>query len=227
MPMRKILRLSLVISIVAAMMILVVLFALYLGLRRQPQWYAETLAASDRRAAETASDRMLQRGADLTSALETKGDWKIVFTQEEINGWLIVDMPKNHPDLLPAELADPRVKIEADGVTAAARYDGEGISTVVSLKVEVYLSEENVMAVRMRKARAGGLPWSVGRIFDSLCEATARSEVRLVRSQIDADPLALIKIPKVRDRGRAVRVTALRLEEGKIIVAGSTGAKTK
>ncbi len=226
--MRKIIRILFILGSVAALFLLIVLLTLYIALRRQPQWYVEAAAPADRRGEEKASDQMLERVADLTSALETKGDWKIVFTAEEINGWLTVDMPKNHPDLLPAELTDPRVKIEADGVTLAARYGGRGISTVVSLKVDVYLSEENVVAVRIRKARAGSLPWSVGRVVDGLSDAAARSEVRLSRSQIGSDPVVLIKIPKVQGPGRRqVRVTTLRLEEGKIVAAGNTGAKTR
>ena len=223
---RKILRISLVLGVIVALFLIVGLLAAYLALRHEPRWYAEAVATADHKAEEKASGRMLQRAADLTSALETKCGWKIAFTAEEINGWLAVDVPENHPDLLPKSLGHPRVVIEPDGVTLACRASHSGITTVVSLKVDVYLAEENLIAIRIRKARAGSLPWPLGKVVDGFTSSAARSDVRLSWRQIDGDPLALIKIPKTQGPGhRQIRVTTLRLDEGKIIVGGSTSAK--
>ena len=224
--MRKVLRITFVVGLIVALFFIVGLLAVYLALRHEPRWYAETVAAADSKAEEKASDQMLQRAADLASNLETKGGWKIAFTAEEINGWMAVDMPANHPDFLPKSLSDPRVIIEPDGVTLACRASHSGITTVVSLKVDVYLAEENLIAVRIRKARAGSLPWPLGKIVDGFTESAVRSDVRLSWRQIDGDPLALIKIPKTQGPGqRQIQVTTLRLEDGKIIVGGSTGEK--
>lgn len=220
--MRKVLRIALVSGVIVALFFIVGLLAVYLALRHEPRWYGEAVAKAE----EKASDQMLRRAADLTSALETKGGWKIAFTAKEINGWLAIDVPQNHPHLLPDILSNPRVIIEPDGVTMACRARHAGISTVVSLKVDVYLAEENLIAVRIRKARAGSLPWSLGKVVDGITKSAARGDVRLSWRQIDGDPLALIKIPKTQGSGhRQIRVTTLRLEEGKIIVGGSTGAK--
>lgn len=224
--MRKVLRVTFVFGVIAALFFIIGLLAVYLALRHEPRWYAEAVATADRAAEEKASGQMLQRAADLTSSLKSKGGWKIAFTAEEINGWLAVDMPNNHPDLLPKSLGGPRVIIEPDGVTLACRASHSGISTVVSLKVDVYLAEENLVAVRIRKARAGSLPWSLSKVVDGFTKSAARSDVRLSWRQIDGDPLALIKIPKTQGPGdRQIRVTTLRLDEGKIIVGGSTSAK--
>ncbi len=224
--MRKILRIALVLGLITALFVLVVLLALYLALRHEPQWYARAATTVDRQAEEQASDEMLRRAADMTSALETKGTWKITFTADQINGWLAVDMPKNHPQLLPESLAHPRVVIEPDGVTLACRAAQAGVSTVVSLKVDVYLSEENKIAVRICKARAGSLPWSLAKVVDRFTEAARESDVNMTWRQADGDPLALIKIPsKQVPGGRQIRVTTLRLEEGRIVVGGTTSAK--
>ena len=226
--MRKVLRIALVLGVIVALFLIIGLLAVYLALRHEPRWYGEAVATADRKAEEKASDQMLRHAADMTSALETKGGWKIAFTAEEINGWLAIDVPKNHPHLLPDIFSGPRprVIIEPDGVTLACRVRHAGISTVVSLKVDVYLAEENLIAVRIRKARAGSLPWSLGKVVDGITKSAARSDVRLSWRQIDGDPLALIKIPKTQGAGqRQIRVTTLRLEEGQIIVGGNTSAK--
>ena len=128
---------------------------------------------------------------------------------------------------MPQSLSDPRVIIEADGVTLACRAAHAGVLAVVSLKVDVYLAEENVVAVRIRKARAGSLPWSLNKIVEGFTKSAARGNVRLSWRQADGDPLALIKVPQTRGAGkRRIRVTTLRLEEGRIIIGGSTGEKS-
>ena len=224
--MRKILRITLVLGLILALFFLVALLALYLALRHEPAWYAQAVASSDRRAEEKASDEMLERAAELTSALETRGRWKIAFTAAQINGWMEVDMPKNHPDLLPPSLSKPRVAIEPDGVTLACRASQSGVSTVVSLKVDVYLANDNKIAVRIRKARAGSLPWSLGKVVDGFTNAARQSDVNMTWRQIDGDPLAIIKIPaKQGPGGREIRVTTLQLQEGRIVVGGVTSAK--
>ena len=224
--MRKILRITLVLGLVLVLFFLIGLLALYLALRHEPAWYAQAVVAADRQAEEKASDEMLQRAAELTSALETRGQWKIAFTAAQINGWMAVDMPKNHPDLLPDSLSEPRVSIEPDGVTLACRAAQSGLSTVVSLKVDVYLADDNKIAVRIRKARAGSLPWSLGKVVDGITNAARESDVNMTWRQVDGDPVALIKIPsKKGPGGREIRITTLQLEEGRIVVGGTTSAK--
>ena len=44
--------------------------------------------------------------------LTKAGHWEIRFTADEINGWLAVDLVKNHPNALPPTLKDPRVSID-------------------------------------------------------------------------------------------------------------------
>ena len=54
---------------------------------------------------------MLRDIAAIESAVNTPGRWQTTITAEEINGWLAVDMVKNHPKLLPPTFHDPRVAI--------------------------------------------------------------------------------------------------------------------
>ena len=47
--------------------------------------------------------------AALNNHLRRMGGWEAHFTDQQVNGWLAVDVPKNHPDLLPPEISHPRV----------------------------------------------------------------------------------------------------------------------
>jgi len=186
-----------------------------------PEFYVQALEV-DPAKQEEASDQMLERATALASDVRQEGRWKALFTAEQINGWLAVDMVKNHPDLLPRSVGDPRVAIEPDKVTVACRFQRGQIDTVLSLTADVYLSEPNVAALRIRKARAGMLPLPLEKVLERISEAANRLNLDIRRRQAEGDPVILISIPQRTEGGRLVRVESLRLGEGEIYLSGST-----
>ena len=133
------------------------LTTVYWGSQQVPEFYEQALA-EDPQAAEQASGEMLEQAAALASDIEQGGRWEAVFTAEQINGWLAVDMERNYPDLLPSSLSDPRVAIEPDTFWIACRIDRGKLKGVVSMAADAYLARTNVVALRIRHARAGILP---------------------------------------------------------------------
>ena len=222
---RRLLRLLLVIFIAVLLVALLVLLCLYLAAQYEPAFYREALEA-DPAEQEKASDQMLQQATALASALKKEGRWEAVITAEQINGWLAVDMVKNHPNALPPTLRDPRVTIGPSAITVACRFEQSGQSSVVSLTVEPYMSEPNVLALRIVKARAGLLPMPLDKIFDRLSQAARDMRLHLEWRQAGGHPVALLTLPAAEDNGRQVRIETLRLGDGEVYLAGST-EKTK
>ena len=218
---RRLLRLLLVISIALLVVALLVLLCLYLAAQYEPAFYREALEA-DPAEQEKASDQMLQQATALASALKKTGRWEAVITAEQINGWLAVDMVKNHPNALPPTLRDPRVTIGPNTITVACRLEQDGQSSVISLTVEPYMSEPNVLALRIVKARMGLLPMPLGNVFDRLSQAARDMRLHLKWGQASGDPVALLTLPAAEDNGRQVRIETLRLGDGEIYLAGST-----
>jgi hypothetical protein len=197
-------------------------YLLYRASQDVPEFYEKALQADPQRQRE-ASDEMVQRAAALASDVNKQGDWQTVFTAEQINGWLAVDMVENHPDLLPSSLSDPRVAIEPEQLLVACRLERGKWKGVVSLSVDVYLAKPNVLALRIRKARAGLLPIPLKTITDEITERAEKLDLGLRWRQAEGDPVAEIPIPPPRDADdRAVRVETVRLGEGRLYLAGST-----
>ena len=198
------------------------IFALYQASQRVPEFYRQALEVDPVRQRE-ASDRMLQEAAALASDLEKEGPWRVVISAEEINGWLAVDLVQNHPDTLPPQLSDPRVAIEPDHLTLACRFRRGRFSGVVSLTIDVYLAEPNVIALRICKARAGVLPVPLKKVLDTISRAVRGTEYKLQWRQADGDPVALISMPPPRDqRDKLIVIDSLKLGDGKVYLAGST-----
>jgi hypothetical protein len=223
-------RLSLWIAGLCVVILILVLLGLYLAVRHEPAFYHAALT-SNRAALERASDRMLRKGAALQSLPARLGRWEIRITAEEINGWLAVDLPRNHPNALPPAIRDPRVVIHPDEITLACRYEQSGMKSVLSLTVHPYLGRDgaasdgaatNVIAVRILRARAGLLPLPLERVTNSLSQAARDMRFQLRWGNSGGDPVAMISLPTDGDDGKVVRIDTLRLSEGEIYLAGTT-----
>lgn len=194
---------------------------LWWALGRVPTWYETAVEETDSKQIQRASDEMEQRVADLVSAAHKSGPWEVLVTAEQINAWLVDGLAKKHPDLVPANLTRPRVCIEADGITLGATLDTGLLKSIVSLKVDVYLAELNVIALRLRDVRSGALPWPPGRVIEAVSEAARQADIPLRWRQTDGDPVALLSVPPIDDDKR-LRVEAVQLADGEVYIAGTT-----
>jgi hypothetical protein len=225
--------LKVVVGIVASLALVaaVGVFFFFRALHHVPEFYQEALRG-DPVKQKAAGHEMHLRTVELASHVQVAGRWQQAFTAEQINGWLAVgrnERPEKDElaearDLIPATVIDPRVVIAPDGITIACRFDtGSAGQTVLSLTVDAYLTEENEIALRIRRARAGAIPAPLDVVFKHLSDALAQAKCPARASQVDGDPVVLISLPPVGKHDElTVRLDTLRLSDGKIEVAGTT-----
>jgi hypothetical protein len=209
--------------VTAVLVVLAVLLAggiwLYRSLSYVPSFYAEEFETSQSEL-KRSSREMLRRTAALNNDIKRSGKWEALFTDNEINGWLAADVPKNHPDLIPPQAHDPRVRIVPGRLLAGARIEG-AVSAVVSVELDVRLSEPNVLAVRIQKLRVGNVPWGLDEIIDDVVTAAADWGIQVEQTQSDGDPVLLLKMPADFDERRVV-LEHLELRDGEVYLAGQT-----
>ncbi|MFZ5832545.1 MAG: hypothetical protein ACOY3P_20855 [Planctomycetota bacterium] len=229
-PVRRVIQILLAIVAVGALAAVL----LWRGAAHVPAAYREALATSPETLAKH-SDKMLQHSAELASDIQKKGQWEAAFTAEEINGWLAVDLPRNHPGLLPAEITDPRISIQPDAVVFYCRADRGGVSGVLSLEVEPQIVEPNVLGLRFRRLRAGSLPLPRRELVDRIADASAKADLPLQWKQLGGDPVAMLTLrPRAADppsdnasekrpaEPAEVVIDAVQLADGEIIIQGHT-----
>jgi hypothetical protein len=194
---------------------------LYRSLYYVPEFYTQALAVGAPEL-QKSNREMLRRTAALNNDLKRSGKWQALFTDQQINGWLAVDVPKNHADLLPAEVRDPRVRITPEGIFAGAKFEGE-VSAVISLQLAVRLTSPNVLAVRINKARVGDVPWPLDRVVEEVIAAAASWGLQVEQTQTDGDPVLLVTLPPdLQDNRRHILLEHLELRDGEVILSGRT-----
>ncbi len=122
--------------------------AIYRASQQVPEFYAQAISIPAE-SQEKQSDLMLQQVTTLYNEVQVKRAWSQVFKAETINGWLAVDLPRNHPTLLPTGMHDPRVHIGPQGITMACQVDRGGFHGVVSLQVSAFVESADVVGLRV------------------------------------------------------------------------------
>lgn len=218
--MRNKLRRTLLVMLALAVILGGAAFWAYRATQFVPAFYQQAMTVPAERYA-AASDELLQQTTVLYDNLRHREHWDATFTAEQINGWLAVDLVQNHPQALPGYLRDPRIRIGPAGIELACRYDRE-ITTVFSLDLDAYLPEPNLLALRVRGARAGSLPLPLGSVLDAIAQGAERMKLRIRWAQSDGDPVALVRLaPRTRGDQR-YQVETIELREGAIYLAGRT-----
>ncbi len=219
--MRKRVRFTLI-AVVVLGVLGAAIYAVYRASQQVPEFYGKALSIPVE-AQEKESDLLLTQITTLHNELQDKGPWQQVFKARTINGWLAVDLPRNHPTLLPKGMRDPRVHIGPQGITLACQVDRGGFHGVVSLQISAFVESDDVVGLRIHKARLGAIPWSFRIVLDKITDAAQKSSVDLRWRQADGDPVALIKIPSAQGkRKQIIHIGTIRLEEGELVVAGTT-----
>lgn len=197
----------------------------YLASRHVPGFYEEILE-DESQAKRESSDELIQQLSDLTAQAQAQSAWRTRITEQQINSWLAVDAVENHPNLLPPDMRDLRIHIKPQGATIACRYNTGGTWTVLSMEVDLYLLEPDVLALRVSRARAGMLPLPLSRIVQSIEQTASQSDWRLRWLQDEGDPVAVIPLPK-NEGDHELSIETLELRDGEIIAAGQVGSRVE
>ncbi len=175
--------------------------------------------------AEKSSDEFLQQAAAAASDVRKPGRWDAVFTADQINGWLAVDMPRNYPGLLPNTFSDPRVAIQPGDITLACRYDGPELRAVLTISCDVYLSASNTVALRVKGAHCGLMPLPLGNVLEAISHTARELELPLEWRRSGGDPVALLSMAVLSGHLSAhqrVELDTIELRDGELFVAGRT-----
>ncbi len=194
---------------------------LFFAVHQTPRFYDEAVRVEPARRKQ-GSDQMLRRSAAVISDVKKKKPWEAIFSADEINGWLAVDLVENYPHLLPAELRDPRVAIGPHEIVVGCRYEGPRVSTVVSIEAGVTLQEPDVLAIRIRHARAGAVPLPLDKLLPEVSRTLQSAGCLVEQRQVEADPVLIVTLPARADRsGKGLPVLEkLELRDGEIYIAG-------
>jgi hypothetical protein len=212
------LRIAAAVSAIAAVTIVVVAVVA----SRSPEFYRQRLTMAT---AEASARRLVSDAAALHASIVREGPWEAAFTENDINAWLAVDLPRNHGRLLPDWLAEPRVRLEPRRVQLAVRV-GHGLaSAVAAVTAEVVLREPNQLGIVVEDAHLGGLPLPRGPVLTELRRRCDQLGMVTSVRRLDDRSLLVVYIPSTHESGGMSHwLETLTLGDGSIAITGQTRA---
>jgi hypothetical protein len=159
---------------------------------------------------------------DLHNDLQRSQRWELSVRDEQINGWIASDLQAKFPGTLPSDIQQPRVVFQEGKVLIGCRLRTAITTTVLSLVLEPYLTEEpQQIAIRLIRLRAGRLPLPMKQTLQRVSAGAAQAGLTLQWTQDNGHPVALLRLPKDQATPpRSVAVESLQVENGQLLVRG-------
>lgn len=201
-----------------------VLCWVYQAAQAVPEFYQHALDETPELAIEE-GEKFERQVLELRNEARQDGRWQVIFSEAQINGWLATELPTKFPKLLPPEVEMPRVAIVSERLMFGCRYRRDSLTTVFSLELEPYLTDQtNELAIRVRAARAGSLPVPLSELIAQATRAAQKNQVLLRWQTADGDPVALLSMAEKDVDAVEPRVVIERIElrTGELIVTGRT-----
>jgi hypothetical protein len=156
--------------------------------------------------------------------LNERRAWDATFAEEQLNSFLREDFIHSNFDkqILPDDVSDPRIALEADRIRLAFRYHVGRWSTVLSISMRVWLAAEepNVVALELQGMRAGSLPVSPQLLLERLTDAADRNNIKVSWYRHKGNPVALLRFQSEPQHSSPVVLEHLDLYPGKVYISG-------
>ena len=133
--------------------------AIWRSLTYEPPFY-RNLEAKDRTIRRVEADRFVSQTFQLRNDIANEDRWEASFTDEEVNAWIGEELVTHFAEYLPDGVRDPLLVFELDRVTLAFKLDRGPLTSLVWVVARVEVAEDNTIALRLEKIRAGAMPIS-------------------------------------------------------------------
>ncbi len=194
-----------------------------------PEFYARATQVKPA-GTEAASQQLEADVAKLQKDLAKPGAWEAIFSEDDINAWLIEQLPLKFRQLHAKGASDPRISIQNDHLLAAVRYKDTRIDTIISCELRVELTQEgNLLAVHITNLQAGALPLPLSRFMNEVSKEAAKGSIQIRWDMSENGPTALVQVPSEHPNyaHNPVIIESIRLIEGTIILSGHTGQRAQ
>jgi hypothetical protein len=199
-----------------------VLGGAYEAMRQVRPFYEQALSLDPGTLTEGGRE-LESRASALYSDSRKAGQWRAVFTADQINGWLATQLIEGGARTLPKGLDMPRVAIGNETITLGFRARHGGVDTVVSADASAMVTESGEIAIRLISVQAGALPLPVLQVADEISKACQALRLPIRWTQENGEPVALVDVhdESSSSRGR-MSIDAIELRDGSLYVAGHT-----
>lgn len=201
-------------------------FAWYAYQRAQvvPDYYQELLKQPIEQLAAAGNEFEIEVLELQNSAIET-GEWQAKFSQDQINGWLVSDLPKKFPNSIPSSVTQPRVSLDDDELKFIFRFESQRFSGIVEASGDAYCTENlNEIAIRLNHIKSGLISLPIRPWTEKISKVMEKNDFPFRWTESDGDMIALITLPhRLSDQKDQKRIIeSIEILDGQLQLHGIT-----
>ncbi len=130
--------------------------------QKVPEFYAQALEREPE-SAEFDGDQFEEKIVQLQRAASRRKPWKVEFTDDQINGWIVSDMPQKFPNALPKSINDPRVSFGSNEIKLAFKYNAGKLDGIVVATGDAFCTDQpNVVGLQIGSVKSGFVSLPIG-----------------------------------------------------------------
>ena len=198
------------------------------GFYRQLEIPAATISgnavpAGDAEDVEALARRAMTKASAWHASISRLGGWEMAVTASELNAWLAVDLPRNHPRWLPQGVTRPRLVFRPRHVVLGTRVGSGPLTAVAWLECEVLLRDVNHLMIVLEQAWLGAIPVPRAPILRELARRISRLGMVTDLRMMDGRTVLMVYIPSTHDAGAtSYWLESLSIGDGELLMAGET-----
>jgi len=172
---------------------------------------------------EALARRAVTKASAWHASISRTGGWETAVTAAELNAWLAVDLPRNHPRWLPQGVSRPRMVFRPRHVVLGTRVGYGPLTTVAWLDCEVLLRDVNHLVIVLEQAWLGAIPVPRTPIVRELSRRISRLGMVTDMRMVDGRMVLMVYIPSTHDAGAtSYWLESLSIGDGELLMAGET-----
>lgn len=214
---------SVVLSSTVLLGSLAFLAIIYRSTQSEPDFYRRALNV-DAVVDASAGEALEIEALEMRNQIVNEDQWYATFTDEQMNGWLAIDLPDKFPGRLPKSVSDPRLQVENGKVTLACRYHGKAFQGIVQLECEPFMTEaDNEIGLKVCHLKSGWVPLPIDTWLNEVSRQSLKVGLPIRWIQDGGQPVALLVLPLDSvDKDRKIVLEQLICEKGQLHLSGRT-----
>lgn len=192
-----------------------------------PAYYADIIKSEstvDTKQRHDQAETLVGDLVQLRNDVANDPEWTFRLTDHAVNAWLAEHQLAELVQPMPPEIAEPRVRFEAECMKIAFRWNGKPLESVISATIRPSLISTNELQVVIENVQAGLLPVSWSRFQSEIAEALSDHGQSASWKTVDGSPALVLKIsPKMQSK--SIEIEKITVLEGEVRLTGQTERK--
>ena len=197
--------------------------ALWIAKDWAPAFYAAQVARDWQTFANQGAALQAKVATLRTAMQDVEQRWSAAITNDELNGWLAVELPQHFPHALPKYVKEPYVALSPCEFHVACRYEDGGTQAVLSMRLTAEVNgKPNQFKIKILSAKIGSVPM-MDQALGVVGAAIRRAKLRYRwLNRGDAPELIVFLPAQWMDQDKRIRLDTIQINEGELLVAGTT-----